>query len=182
MIEDVDNKFQQFLAIQKEAIDFINRSKSEFKEESSHKELDQVLEILESEYSLYFKKGEERFKHMLITQDKLLQTKKCVQLVSSCYYDNLEMGYKIMDAILAIQNFFDSVLEEKILAVEKKELQQKLEQFLSLYISAINIVKKYINKFKDNNEYKLTIEDLNMGLRNLQRGYDRKSLRQKSIF
>ena len=73
---EISRKFEKFLSLQAGAIHLIKESKSEFTEEVSRKELDQVLEILEPEYNLYIKKGEERFKGMLITQDKLVQTKK----------------------------------------------------------------------------------------------------------
>ena len=170
---EISRKFEKFLSLQAGAIHLIKESKSEFTEEVSRKELDQVLEILEPEYNLYIKKGEERFKGMLITQDKLVQTKKCPGLLTSIYYDNRKSGYEIIEAILAIQDFFDSLLAEKIPEDVKRDLQKKLEMLLSLYIVAINIVKKYIDKFHNDVEYKLTIEDLNIGLRNLQRGYDR---------
>ena len=46
-------------------------------------------------------------------------------------------------------------------------LKVKLNGFIVLCDIAIDIVKKYIEKFKKDPEYELTVEDLTMGLKNL---------------
>lgn len=170
----INNQFKQFLCIQEEAIKLIKESKCDFHNMESHDELSRVLEILEPEYNLYNKKGIERFERMLITQDILTQTQKCPRILRKVYYDNRTKGYEIIDAILNIQDYFDSLKEEKLSEIQKLQLNQKLDKLLSLYIKAIEIVKKHIKTFSKNEEYKYVIKDLMNGLDVLQGGYNRR--------
>lgn len=59
------------------------------------------------------------------------------------------------------------------------EENQKREMLIFLLKEACGIVKKYICKFKDDDEYKLIIEDLEMGLRNLDGGINLLSTNQQ---
>ena len=55
-----------------------------------------------------------------------------------------------------------------------KEIEQKLENFLKIYVEAIQVVKKYIEKFKgiDINQKQEVLEGLEHGLNDLQSEYD----------
>jgi len=164
--------FKKFLFLQKKAINLIRQYKLLFKNSDSLSELDQAIEILKSEYDLYIKKGEERFNRMLITQDILIQRKRCTSLFSSIYDENKEKGYEIIKAILAIQGFFDNIRENEIPSDEKIALEQDLTKFLSLYKEAIGITKKYIEKFENNSDYEQMLSLLQHGLSYLQGSYD----------
>jgi hypothetical protein len=173
MSDDISNMFKVFLLLQENAIDLVRNSITEFKEETSKKELYQALEILESEYKLYLKKGEERFSRMLVTQDELIQTQKCPKIFSSIYSENLEKGYEVIEAILAIQDYFNSLLEKKLPEGEIIELRHKLERLLSLFAESISVVKKYIEKFRKDPKYLYIVKDLEHGQSVLQGWYDR---------
>jgi hypothetical protein len=166
MNNNISEKFKKFLFLQEKAIVLLNQCKLEFKNSHSLNELDQALEILKPEYDLYLKKGEERFKRMLITQDKLKRPS-----FFSIYDENEERGLEVIRAILAIQNFFDNIRENKIPVSEKIILERDLKNFLSLYEDAIRITEKYIEKFKNNINYKETVSLLQYGLRYLQGSY-----------
>ena len=58
---------------------------------------------------------------------------------------------------------------------EKAELPKKYNKYIAIQQNAINIVKKYINKFEKNPEYKITVEDLKNGLNVLETGLSRKT-------
>lgn len=56
------------------------------------------------------------------------------------------------------------------------ENNKRLE-LIKLLQEAAEIVLKYIEKFKDKSEYKLTVDNLNMGLRNLEAGVNLLTIR-----
>jgi hypothetical protein len=71
------------------------------------------------------------------------------------------------------KSMYDMPRKYKLSEEERKAVPEKYRNYVRLRREAIEIIKKYINKFKANSEYPWVIEDLERGLNVLEAGYKR---------